>query len=574
MKKAFFILALVILASNFNFGQTMSAPVNVSKSPDNNSKWAQCAMGPNGEVHIAWVEEYPGASGNDIYYVKYDGVTAPNIVKIKNSPGVPADRLGIACNPKGVVAVVWNQENMGVFMREYDPTTKAWKPIVQVSDEPHEGYEQNVAIDPDGNIFTIFYSKRMGIMWSRARINGKWESLIRLSGPSFSTHNAIVAGEDGKVWAIFREKRPPYSVYYSTRTKSTPWTAKKIVKKSGSSQAHPGITVGPDNIGYVTYAAGLTDEEGPLLVYMLKLLGADDENPKEEAMPLYVQHYPRPAIDIHGNKHVAAQIGSGDNGSGIRYTNNIGGSWKPPVVMPYSGGFTKLPGISADSYGNVALVWAAAGEAWLSTLYPLAPKKMHPPANLAGNISIASGSSITYNLSWQANPSNVTDSVKYYHIYKKDSANDDWENLLTVNKSTLSASFTYSQFNPTLQFAISSESGYGVESEKATFEVAIPTPLAPLNLGVNLSVAFSKGSSDVTYRLNWQSNPQNIASFIQGYRIYRKEGTGDYTPVATLPKTTFSASYSFTNLRQRVQFGITTVSIVGQESPMVVFGVQ
>ncbi len=72
MKKTFFIPAAALLATNLIFGQTMSTPINVSKSPDNNSKWAQCAMGPNGEVHIVWVEEYPGLSGNDIYYVKND----------------------------------------------------------------------------------------------------------------------------------------------------------------------------------------------------------------------------------------------------------------------------------------------------------------------------------------------------------------------------------------------------------------------------------------------------------------------------------------------------------------------
>ena len=571
MKRILSILGIFVLAWTFQYGQEMSTPRNVSRS-FKNSIWAQVAMGPQGEVHIVWVEEDLGATSTDVLYVKYDGVKWSTPFKIANVLGGYAERPYIYCNPKGVIVVFWNQDGY-MTVREYSPSQKKWLEAEKVSEDYSKGIlESWVTLDSDGNIYGIWFSKIEGRVWTRSRINGSWESIIRMSTSGIHcTHVAIAAGTDGRVWAIWRQRLPEggYDIYYSKRTKSTPWTTKKTMNPAGQSQSHPGMAVGPDNIPYVVY----NDQPGEgdnAITYLCKL----DEvtNPLSTVMGSDLVHYPRIAFDAYRNKHVAIQKGPGDNGTGIKYTNNIGGAWKEPIVMPNSAGFTKLPGISADAFGNVVLVWAAAGEVWFSSLSPVVFQKFVPPINLAAHLEFTPDP--TYKLSWEANPMNNILRVKGYNIYKKEEADSEWQPLLSVSKTTTSASFTFAEIKPTIQFAIATVANTGFESEMALFDITYPTLYAAADMKAAVAISYLKGVPDVTYKLSWQTNPQNVARFIQGYRIYKKEGTGTYVLLTALMSTTFSASYTFANPTQRIFFVLSTVSVLGTESPVTPFWTQ
>ncbi len=383
MKRTFLSLGFLILGLNFAFGQQMSEPFNVSHSATN-EKWAQVAMGPNGEVHMVWGEgTEAGQEGDDIIYVKYDGEKWSAPFRLKINRDVPAERPYIYCNAKGTIAVVWD-ENGYTTLRVYNPVQKKWLEPEIISDEQGRGVnEQWVTVDLDGNIYAIWFSKTDGRVHSRSKINGVWEEVKRMSAPVFSTQACIAAGDDGRIWALWREKQGDgnYKIRYSKRTKSTPWSGSKIMNSAGTSQAHPGLAIGPDDIPYVVF--GDQPYEGaPTTIYICKI--DEKTNPIETVTGSDLLHYPRIAFDAYGNKHVAVQRGQGDNGEGIKYTNNIGGHWSPAVIMPNSGGFTKVPGIAADPFGNVALVWAAAGEAWFSSLYPVVVKKLYPPSQFGG----------------------------------------------------------------------------------------------------------------------------------------------------------------------------------------------
>lgn len=442
MKKILLIFISIILINGFILSQTMSEPINVSNT-QGASKWGQVAFGPDGIVHIVWEEDYHDKPGSDIFYVSYDGEKFSEPYNLTNSPSVECERPSICTSPKGQIIVVWTQgDGEKIGLREYDPQQKKWLPIEYIS-KNLGGEEAAVAADNDGNIYVIWFSE--GRTYSRAKINGKWEDVFRMSTVRRSTMVWIAAGKDGKIWAIWREKQAngEYKIYYRRRTKNTEWTKSKEMNFQGASQARPHMDVGPDNIPVVVYCDVDVGHQREIWICTID----EKENPRELVVGLALQHYPRIAIDNEGNKHIVWQIGPGDYGRGIKYINNIGGSWNEPQLMPYSGGSPRVPGIAADDFGNVAIVWESSipgkdKEIWFSSLYPVTPKKYLPPVNLNVSISInnlKTSIEITYNLSWEPNPENNEEYIKGYRIYKKE--NDGKFNLLVeVSKTTQACS--------------------------------------------------------------------------------------------------------------------------------------
>jgi len=474
MKRLLFPIFSVILLWSIHFGQTMSEPIIISNSPATASKWGQVAFGPDGKVHIVWEEDHSTSRGSDIYYVCYDGINLEGPVNLSNSRLIISWRPYVCTNQAGGVFVVWDEEGKCYFT-EYDPQEKEWSSPFRVSTADFGGDEPYVAADPDGNVYTTWFKDKGGKCYSRSRINGEWEDIFRLSPQNRrSTQVGIAAGNDGQVWVIWREKMPyrEYKIHYRKRTKNTDWSETKIMNEGGASQAHPHITVGPDNVPVVTFA----DIEGGPPADILICTIDEKENPREGVVPLALQHFSRIAIDNNLNKHLAWQIGSGDNGRGIKYRNNIGGQWNPIELMKNSGGGPQLPGISADSGGNVVVVWSSSSpgrdkEIWLSSLYPILV--LNPPINLYMNITVDNlkgAPEIVYDLSWEPNPENEASKVKGYNIYKKENEGN-WELLLSVNKSTHSASFTFTNPENRIQLGIKTVSVYDTEGPIAVFGI-------------------------------------------------------------------------------------------------------
>ncbi len=573
MKKSNLILFLLIFASSIVFGQSFLQPIKVAQTT-NGVRWVQLAFGPDGVAHIVWEEDLYTGPGHEIMYISYDGVKASTPINLKSAPGVIGERPYIACGPKGHIAVVWGQED-SVYLRLYDPYQKRWLPVESVK-IGYGGDEPCVAVDGEGNVYVFWYTYKHGRVYSRAKVGGSWEETKRLSSFARATQGAIAIGKDGQIWAVWREKEPngEYKLWYSKRKKETSWTAARRVNDAGASSSHPHIAVGPDNLCYVIHgdvdeATGTNQE-----IWMIQI--NEKDNPRELAIPLYLQHYPRIAIDKDGNKHVAVQIGAGDFGDGIRYTNNIGGKWKDPIT--FFAVWPKIPGIAHDGFGNIGLSWSSMmGEGgvttiWFTSLYPVVKKSFYPPQNLNAFLSFdpQNPNQLTYNFSWEKNPLNKDEDLEGYQIYLK-RGTGPYSPLLKVSKSSLSASWITSEFDESFQFAVTTVALSGLESELAVFNIVYPTINPPLNAKATINLSSLRKNPEVTYNLSWQANPNNNEAYVKEYRIYKKEGEGDFTLFASVSKSTFAVQYTFPANR-RILWGIKAVSVFGRESELVKFG--
>lgn len=547
--------------------QEMAPPVKISDTP-HASKWAQVAFGPDGRIHVCWQEKYIDAAGADIFYASYDGKSWQGPVNLKNSPWASAERPYIHCSQDGHIYVAWDQGNACV-LREYDPESNTWLSPVWVSSSAQGGFEPCVTSDPDGNVYVFWYSDQAGVVYTRARIDKTWEPIVRMSSGATSKQGAIAAGRDGWVWSIWREKQPDnmYKIFYSKRNKTTAWTPPRVLTWSGWSAVHPHMTVGPDNFAYVVYADVNPYAGSDAEIWVARI--DESSNPRELAIPRALQHYPRIVLDSFGNKHVAVQIGPGDFGWGIWYINNIGGLWKSPQIMPFSSGYTKLPGLAADDFGNVALVWSCTfdsdyEEVWFTSLYPISPKYFFPPLKPLGIISAESSGQIIYQFSWEENPENDPTLIQGYNIYKLEAGKKTKLSLL--DKTT----FTYTYQAPSgikREFGITTRAISGAESAMERFEFLY----APQNLKMAISLKPFDPEGKAVYKLFWEPNPENNEARIQGYNIYKKEGDGPFEKILTVEKSTFSASFSFSVKAKKIQLGITTLNLDGRESGLAWF---
>ncbi len=93
----------------------------------------------------------------------------------------------------------------------------------------------------------------------------------------------------------------------------------------------------------------------------------------------------------------------------------------------------------------------------------------------------------------------------------------------------------------------------------------------PVNLASSLFMTGTRKSPKITYNLSWQANPENDDRFLSGYKIYVKEGSGNFQVLETVSKTTFSRSFEFDSVNVKRVFAITTVNLGGAESGLAEF---
>jgi hypothetical protein len=418
-------LAFIILGLSVAAYASWTTPVNVSQSPGVDCTNPKVAFGPDGRLHMVWAVQWTAVT-TDVIYVNSDGTAWSAPLKLTTSSDGAAHFPDIASNSRGSLAVIWEQ-NGEHWVRFFSGSTRTWEEPFKVGEyDTGDQSQPKIALDNEDNIHAYWFSLTGGWSFVRSRIGGVWEDQFRLSQPMHrSKEGAIAAGSDGRVWVVYVEKGTDgmYRLWWRVRAATSPWSdpVRFPVPELDIEQQQPHIDVDPStNIPWVVYLRAAVPE-GNNAVGLFKMDG--NPFPHFPVIDFRAQHYPRIAIDGAGLKSVAVQTGQGDHGTGISFTTQSGSGWTTPFTFASSNGWPKLPGISAEPYGNVAVCWSSRTDgfyqAYVATKDPVALKRYDPPVNRSLAITISSAwrnPSITFNFSWQANPANNDAYVRGYRI--------------------------------------------------------------------------------------------------------------------------------------------------------------
>jgi hypothetical protein len=479
MKRVSTLLVMFMALSILAFGQFNKA-LRITKTNNTPSSWPQVAFGPDGVLHIVWVENWTSTK-TDVMYTTYDGVTIADPIKITGPGDHTCFFPYIAMNSAGKIAVIWVQGSTHQ-LAVYDPVEKAWGAPEQIGgDMSANGFRSRpkVAVDDDGNVYAFFFGNYR--CYSQSKINGKWEGVFLLNaGGAPAKEGGVCAAPDGWIYVVYAVKSSggDYKVVYRKRTKDTHWTNGDFAFHKGLSQEQPFVNVGMDSIDYCSYL-GNSGKEGSNTINLGKM--TTPPFVAEGIAGPSAFHYPRVATDNEGKVFIATQYGQGDHSLGIQLFTNATGSWQGYGILPNSQGWPKLPGIASEAYGNVAVSYDSITDGhrqvYITTRYPVEVKHFYAPVDTTATVSysgILSGdAAVTYTLSWAQNPENNDDFIRGYKIYTK-VGDGDWEFKVEVNKDILSYAFTYgaggeSPLTQKTQFAISTVSIAGFEGDRVTF---------------------------------------------------------------------------------------------------------
>ncbi|MCX6566535.1 MAG: PKD domain-containing protein [Candidatus Aminicenantes bacterium] len=359
MKRVLVLSACVVLLfTTLQYGQPLTHEKILYHS-EAGVRWTQCVFGPDGVLWVIWVPGNTNAqSGGPIWVLSYDGNTVSMPANLTNISTIKANRPHISVSPKGQILASWGVVGTkSVYMRIRDHKTKTWGEIIPVA-EGYGGDEPCAQMDKNGNIHVFFSDESGGQIFVRSRINGVWENVVKLS-QGRGKQGSLAVGSDGRAHAVWIEKGASglYENVYTNRTATTSWYTREGLPGESGASNHPWIAVGPNNKAIVAWQdISHPDLENGSEIRVLEL-----GSTWETVISFMMQHFPRVIVDRHNKIHVACQTGGGDFGSGLRYTNNVKGTWMNPQQLLAS--MPKVPGLSADPAGNVA----ATMSSWTTT---------------------------------------------------------------------------------------------------------------------------------------------------------------------------------------------------------------
>ncbi|MHB8054337.1 MAG: PKD domain-containing protein [Candidatus Aminicenantales bacterium] len=556
----FFICSAMLMLASLSFGQNMGNDKVVYHAPYT-IRWTQCAFGNDGVLWVVWSpgDTNPKTGGGHIYVVKYDGTSVSEPFMVSANTTSRADRPHIASSSKGHILVTWGiRATTTVGMRVWNPKTKVWGDIETVA-QGYGDFEPCGQIDGNGNVHVLFMKEGQGMVFVRSKINGVWENVVRLN-TIFAKQGSLVRLPNGNLNAVWVQKNASgfYQNVKSKRTLTTRWTAPEVVPGLGKAANHPWLAAGPNNIPVLAWMdiPNPAKENGA----EIRVLQIGSGKPRDIVSPFVAQHNPRVAVDTNNNIHVVVQLGAGDSGLGIRYTNNIGGTWHE--VQTLAGSYPKVGGVAADPFGNVAAcqsMYTREGtDIRVYSLKPIqkvimpeadftfSPTTGYPPLTVGFHATPAyeaSGKEVTY--AWAFSEGGTATGRDVSHLYE------------TAGTYTITLTITDS-LNRT-------------DDISQTIEVKKTNPLVPFNPTANISMSSMWKNPEITFTLSWEINPSNVPAHIQGYAIYMKEGTGAYTRLLTVSSSTLMASFNFTDLRVKRAFAVSTLGYGGTESPMAYF---
>lgn len=355
----FLISSLFIL-----FGGFASAADNVSRSPNIPSTGARLAVDSVGNVHVVWADFYDDASG-DAFYAKYDistnqwsaplNLTGSGRVYTEEKRPVGIDIDGL--DNIYVIHVAGPRVRLRIF------SGGSWQePITVHSWNSGDADSARVAVDANGNIFTIWWCIDGGYVQSRARIDGTWEDVQQLSPSGKTGKFPDIAVGNNVAFACWTQREAVYQIVYTRRDKAlnASWTTPQLVYGGSLKQQVPAIEIDGTDIAHVVWTP--VWEDGTRTVrYSYWTGSAFARHITLSRQDLL--HYPY-IYEQGGNVYVCWQLGAYGSGTGIFYNHKIAGTWTGEMMIPGSHGSTYSDVCTSPLQDKVYYVWDAAGEIW------------------------------------------------------------------------------------------------------------------------------------------------------------------------------------------------------------------
>ena len=382
--------------------------LNVSMNSSTNSGISDIAVDVNGNVHIVWSE-----NDDYIYYKKFLKATqtwGPKTLISLETPYSGRDSVSpsIAVDFLGNVHVVWQDEQAisghdlftKILYRQWVNLTSSWTTTELVSVESDDdAYNPSLAVDSSGDVHVvwsdksnislsdfdedIFYAKRIST-------TNTWTDIELVSFLSFEESKlpCITIDNNDIAHIVWQEYLGNFMIFYTFwNTTLSSWAYSESLS-----------SIGDAYLDY-TYPSLVTDENCNIHVVWMEN-GQIKYNYKEFTLPSWENeetlftgsmpsdpYYPHgcPSIcsDFLGNIYISwtAEIGDSDEAVFFKTRNSFSFLWssteiKSSVDNSGHGRSSCLPSLSADSEGNIHLVWTHRFVNYLETAYMVG---YHPP---------------------------------------------------------------------------------------------------------------------------------------------------------------------------------------------------
>jgi PKD repeat protein len=316
--------------------------------------------------------------------------------------------VGIDIDSSNNIYVVYIDYKTTVKLRIYS-TGAGWSSPFEIYSGNDELDAARVAVDSSGNIFTTWWTIYTGVVFSRARVGGNWESVKVISAGGRRSKFPDIAVGNNEVWASFVQRDPAdYFCYYVRRNKNydASWSSPQIVYPDVHGQEFPCIEIDGNQTPHLIWMTYVNPDAYERVTSYSYWTGSGF-TPAQTISSQVLSHYP--SLHERGNNLYAVwQWGSWSNGVAALYNSRIGGNWTGQGTVPDSQGVTYVDVSTSPDQSQIYFVWDAGGEVWCNmgaTGPPPPPPPGYPVASFV--FSPTSGSApltVTFDASASYDP--------------------------------------------------------------------------------------------------------------------------------------------------------------------------